>query len=128
MSLSGSSCYPPRDSELCLTKKRQKSDLNIDSTLNTNKKSLMRPSIHCQSDDANTSSSSCSNSSKSQHIKRNDGRKLNKGSFQRKSYSTEVKKRAIALRDTGLRIESIAKILNTAKSNVEKWCSMKVTM
>ena len=55
-----------------------------------------------------------------------DGRKLNKGSAHRKSYSLEIKKRAIVLRDSGLSIEDVAKILDTAKSNVEKWCSIKV--
>ena len=58
---------------------------------------------------------------------RNDGRKLNRGVSHRKSYSIEIKKRAIALRDSGLTIEDVSKLLDTAKSNVEKWCSIKVT-
>ena len=41
-------------------------------------------------------------------------------------YSKEVKRRSIALRDSGLSVDEIAKILDTAKSNVEKWCSAKV--
>ena len=53
--------------------------------------------------------------------------KNNKGSAHRKSYSKEVKKRSIALRDSGLSVDEISKILNTAKSNVEKWCSIKVS-
>lgn len=57
---------------------------------------------------------------------RNDRRKNNKGSAHRKSYSKEVKKRSIALRDSGLSVDEISKILDTAKSNVEKWCSIKV--
>jgi hypothetical protein len=61
---------------------------------------------------------------KTQHL--NDRRKLNKGSTQRKSYPKEVKIRAIALRDSGLSVEDVAKILVTAKSNIEKWCREKV--
>ena len=57
-----------------------------------------------------------------------DRRKHNKGSAHRKSYPKEVKKRAIALRDSGLSVEEIARILDTAKSNVEKWCSIKVNL
>ena len=57
---------------------------------------------------------------------RNDGRKQNRGVSHRRSYSIEVKKRAINLRNSGLTIDDVAKLLNTAKSNVEKWCSMKV--
>jgi hypothetical protein len=57
----------------------------------------------------------------------NDRRKLNKGLSQRKSYPKEVKKRAIALRDSGLSVDDVAKILDTAKSNIEKWCSVKVS-
>ena len=45
----------------------------------------------------------------------------------RKSYSKELKKHAIVLRDGGLTIEAVAKILDTSRSNVEKWCSSKVT-
>ena len=48
--------------------------------------------------------------------------------FRRKSYSVDFKKRAIELRDSGLRIQSIATLLDTAKSNVEKWCSAKVSL
>lgn len=56
-----------------------------------------------------------------------DRRKLNHGAPTRKSYSKEVKRRSIALRDSGLSVDEIAKILDTAKSNVEKWCSAKVS-
>ena len=55
-----------------------------------------------------------------------DGRRNNKGATQRKAYSLDIKKRAIALRDSGILITDIARLLNTAKSNVEKWCSAKV--
>ena len=55
-----------------------------------------------------------------------DKRRFNHGSIRRKSYSRDVKIRAIALRDSGLDVEQIANILGTAKSNVEKWCSAKV--
>ena len=65
-----------------------------------------------------------STSSKSQY---SDLRKRNKGCSHRKSYSMEFKRRAISMRDSGLRIEAIAKTLDIAKSNVEKWCSAKVS-
>ena len=39
-----------------------------------------------------------------------------------------MKQRAIALRDSGLSVGEIAKIFGTAKSNVEKWCSIKVSV
>lgn len=55
-----------------------------------------------------------------------DRRKHNRGAPTRKSYSKDVKRRSIALRDSGLSVDEIAKILDTAKSNVEKWCSIKV--
>ena len=55
-----------------------------------------------------------------------DRRKKNKGSVRRKHYPIEVKRRAISLRDEGLSFQVIAKTLNTFKSNIEKWCSMKV--
>ena len=55
-----------------------------------------------------------------------DGRKYNKGARQRKSYALDFKKRAIAMRKDGLCIQTIAMTLGTAKSNIEKWCSVKV--
>ena len=66
--------------------------------------------------------------SKSQCTVMNHGdlRKSNKGCLHRKSYTIAFKKRAIEMRDSGLRIEAIAKILDTSKSNVEKWCYHKV--
>ena len=57
-----------------------------------------------------------------------DGRKRNRGRTHRKSYSAEVKRRAVALRDSGLTMDDVAKTLGTAKSNVEKWCSSKVIL
>ena len=56
-----------------------------------------------------------------------DRRKRNRGCSQRKSYTVDVKKRAIELRDGGMSVGNVAKMLHTAKSNVEKWCSVKVT-
>ena len=61
-----------------------------------------------------------------QHI--GDGRKRNRGRNNRKSYSADVKRRAVALRDSGLTMDDVAKTLGTAKSNVEKWCSAKVVI
>ena len=55
-----------------------------------------------------------------------DHRKHNRGSSHRKSYSIDVKIRAIELRDNGMSVGDVSKVLNTAKSNVEKWCSSKV--
>ena len=115
------------NTKICVRTKRKGSDLDVIFSLNSNKSAKIpysqQPTI--ESDDENTSS--CS--SKSQHnFKHIDGRKLNKGSFHRKSYSIDIKRRAIALRDSGLRIEAISRLLDTAKSNVEKWCSVKVTM
>ena len=49
-------------------------------------------------------------------------------SYQLNIRSKEVKQRAIALRDSGLSVSEIAKIFDTAKSNVEKWCSIKVSV
>ena len=59
-------------------------------------------------------------------IKTNDRRKYNKGSLHRKTYSIDVKKRAVLLRDSGISLDDVAKLLGTAKSNIEKWCSVKV--
>ena len=56
-----------------------------------------------------------------------DGRKQNKGSPHRKSYSQMFKISAISLKDSGLGAENISQILGTARSNIEKWCSKKVT-
>ena len=55
-----------------------------------------------------------------------DGRKRNKGSPRRKTYSDELKKRTMVLKDGGLSTEHISHIIDTAKSNIEKWCSKKV--
>lgn len=57
-----------------------------------------------------------------------DRRKFNRGQKNRKSYSKDIKERSIALRANGLSVEEIAKILDTAKSNIEKWCSYKVLL
>ena len=43
-------------------------------------------------------------------------------------FSKDHKLQCIALRDEGKTTEEIAQILDTAKSNVEKWCSAKVTI
>ena len=56
-----------------------------------------------------------------------DGRKQNKGSHHRKSYSQMFKISAISLKDSGLGAENISQILGSARSNIEKWCSKKVT-
>ena len=65
-------------------------------------------------------------SNNNQKFQLEDRRKKNKGSVHRKRYQIDVKRRAISLRDEGLSFEDIAKILDTAKSNIEKWCSKKV--
>ena len=91
--------------------------MNANTTSSSSMMSSSQPTMEL--DDENRSASS----SKSL----NDGRKMKNGSFHRKSYSIDIKKRAIELRDSGLRIDAIAKILDTAKSNVEKWCSVKVS-
>ena len=62
-----------------------------------------------------------------EHDEIGDGRKRNKGSPQRKSYPQTFKICAITLKDSGLGAENISQILGTAKSNIEKWCSKKVT-
>ena len=75
----------------------------------------------------NSSPRSCSSDDDmSSSVKRNDRRKNNKGSAHRKSYSIDVKKRAVLLRDNGVGLDEVARMLDTAKSNVEKWCSSKV--
>ena len=52
---------------------------------------------------------------------------FNKERGHRKSYPIDFKIRAIALKDSGLGITAIANILGTAKGNIEKWCSTKIT-
>lgn len=56
-----------------------------------------------------------------------DKRKTNHGASHRRSYSKEDKLKCIKLRfEENKTTEEIAKIMVTAKSNVEKWCSAKV--
>ena len=81
------------------------------------------PQQTMMSDNNYNSSSSKSHNSIRDH---NDFRKGNKVCFHRKSYTISFKRRAIEMRDSGLRIEAVAKILDTAKSNIEKWCHSKV--
>ena len=85
---------------------------------------------NASSSELNSVSSKSCISTESQYMENQqirDARKLNKGCNHRKSYSVELKKHAIALKDSGLSAENISQILGTAKSNVEKWCSKKVT-